>query len=160
MTTLVDDRLSFPQRFHLSYDRLGDAGGCRHGRSDPRLGRRHVRRGPGFGSQHEDRGTGAAGGSASRPRAGPDDPAESVQFADGRVFPAGNGQALVRQEAEIIYLAIPLRNVGAGLAMLRGYRLESELGSNVAHDPRGVALHLRGDPAPRRRRSPHSSGTY
>lgn len=92
--------------------------------------------------------------------AGPDDPAESVQFADGRVFPAGNGQALVRQEAEIIYLAIPLRNVGAGLAMLRGYRLESELGSNVAHDPRGVALHLRGDPAPRRRRSPHSSGTY
>jgi hypothetical protein len=55
---------------------------------------------------------------------------------------------VVRQEAEIIYLAIPLRNVGAGLAMLRGYRLEGELGSSVAHDPRGVARHLRGDPAP------------
>ncbi len=80
--------------------------------------------------------------------AGPDDPAQSVQFADGQVFAAGNGQALVRQEAEVIYLAIPLRNVGAGLAMLRGYRLEGELGSNVADDPRGVARHLRGDPAP------------
>jgi hypothetical protein len=80
--------------------------------------------------------------------AGPDDPAESVQFADGRVFPTGNGLALVRQEAEVIYLAIPLRNVGAGVAMLRGYRLEGELGSNVAHDPRGAARHLRGDPAP------------
>jgi hypothetical protein len=80
--------------------------------------------------------------------AGPYDPAQSVQFADGRVFPADNGQALVRQEAEIIYLAIPLRNVGAGLAMLRGYRLEGELGSNVARDPLGVARHLRGDPVP------------
>jgi hypothetical protein len=78
----------------------------------------------------------------------PDDPAQSVQFADGQVFAVGNGQALVRQQAGVIYLAIPLRNVGAGLAMLRGYRLEGDVGSNVAHDPRGVARHLPGDPAP------------
>ena len=41
---------------------------------------------------------------------GPDDPAESVQFTDGRVFPVNNGQALVQDEAGIIYLAIPLHN--------------------------------------------------
>ena len=78
---------------------------------------------------------------------GPDDP-ESVQFADGRVFPVSSGQALVHDEAANIYLAIPLHNEGAGLALLRGYRLEGEPGSDVAHDPRGVARHLRGDPPP------------
>jgi hypothetical protein len=79
---------------------------------------------------------------------GPDDPEASVQFADGQVFAVDNRQALIRQEAEIIYLAIPLLNVGAGLALLRGYRLEGEVESNLAHDPRGVARHLPGDPAP------------
>jgi hypothetical protein len=81
--------------------------------------------------------------------AGPGDGAESVQFADGRVFPVGNGHALVRQEAGVIYLAIPLCNVGAGLAALHGYRLQGESAGDVAKDPRGVAGHLRGDPPPR-----------
>ncbi len=44
--------------------------------------------------------------------AGPDDLAESVQFADGRVFPVGSGQAPAVQDAGVVYLAIPLRNVG------------------------------------------------
>ena len=78
----------------------------------------------------------------------PGDGPESVQFADGRVFPVGGGHALVRMDAEVIYLAIPLSNVGAGLAMLHGYRLQGETASEVAKDPRGVAGHLRGDPAP------------
>ena len=80
--------------------------------------------------------------------AGPGDAAESVQFADGRVFPVGHGRALVRPDDGIIYLAIPLSNVGAGLAMLHGYRLRGEAAADVASDPRGVAGHLRGDPAP------------
>ena len=78
----------------------------------------------------------------------PGDGPESVQFADGRVFPVSGGHALVRLDAEVIYLAIPLSNVGAGLAMLHGYRLQGEPASEVAKDPRGVAGHLRGDPAP------------
>ena len=80
--------------------------------------------------------------------AGPGDGAERVQFADGRVFPVGGGQALILLEAEVIYLAIPLSNVGAGVAMLHGYRLRGEPASEAANDPRGVAGHLRGDPAP------------
>jgi hypothetical protein len=80
--------------------------------------------------------------------AGPDDPAESVQFADGRVFPVGTGQALAERDGGVVYLAIPLRNVGAGLAVLRGYHLQGEPASHVADDPRGPARHLRGDPPP------------
>jgi hypothetical protein len=78
---------------------------------------------------------------------GPDD-AQSVQFADGRVFPVGNGHALVQQDTGVIYLAIPLCNVGTGLAMLRGYRLQGESAGDVVQDPRGLARHLRGDPSP------------
>jgi len=83
--------------------------------------------------------------------AGPDDPAESVQFADGRVFPVSGGQALAAQDAGVVYLAIPLRNVGAGLAVLYGYHLQGEPASRVAQDPRGAARHLRGDPPPQPR---------
>jgi hypothetical protein len=82
---------------------------------------------------------------------GPDDVAKSVQFADGRVFPVGNGHALIQQDAGVIYLAIPLCNVGAGLAMLRGYRLQGEPAAAVAEDPRGVAGHIRGDLVPQPR---------
>lgn len=83
--------------------------------------------------------------------AGPDDPAESVQFADGRVFPVGNGQALAVQDAGAVYLAIPLCNVGVGLAVLRGYHLQGEPATHVAQDPRGPARHLRGDLPPQAR---------
>lgn len=83
--------------------------------------------------------------------AGPDDPAENVQFADGRVFPVGSGKALAQQDKGIIYLAIPLCNVGAGLAMLRGYHLQGESAGTVAKDSRGAARHLRGDPPPQPR---------
>ncbi len=80
--------------------------------------------------------------------AGRDEGEQSVQFADGRVFPVSTGQALIRNDAGTIYLAIPLCNVGTGLAMLRGYRLQGESASDIAQDPRGVARHLRGDPPP------------
>jgi hypothetical protein len=80
--------------------------------------------------------------------AGPEDPTASVQFADGLVFPVGNGQPLVQRDSGIIYLAIPLRNAGAGLATLRGYRLQGEPAAHVTEDSRGVARHLRGDAPP------------
>jgi hypothetical protein len=78
----------------------------------------------------------------------PGDPAEPVQFADGRVFAVGGGVATIADTAGVIYLAIPLHNVGAGLAVLRGYHLEAESAQQVAADPRGPARHLRGDLAP------------
>jgi hypothetical protein len=76
------------------------------------------------------------------------DSAEPVQFADGRVFDVGSGRPLVQQEDGVIYLALPLRNVGAGIAQLRGYHLEPESAESALRDPQGPARHRRGDTAP------------
>jgi len=54
----------------------------------------------------------------------------------------------VQQDNGVTYLAIPLRNVGAGIAQLRGYRLDPEVAQVVAEDPLGPARHRRGDTAP------------
>jgi hypothetical protein len=78
----------------------------------------------------------------------PEDPSEQVQFADGRVFEVGGGGATVRDEHGVIYLALPLRNAGAGTALLRGYHIEAESAQDVAQDPLGPARHRRGDQAP------------
>jgi hypothetical protein len=77
-----------------------------------------------------------------------EDPDEQVQFADGRVFAVHAGSALVGQADGVIYLAIALRNVGAGIAVLRGYHLEPHDAQRVAEDPLGPARHRRGDRAP------------
>jgi hypothetical protein len=78
------------------------------------------------------------------------DPPEQVQFADGRTFEVRAGRAMVRRENDVIYLAIPLRNVGSGIAVLHGYHLEPEAAQRVAQDPLGPARHRRGDHAPDR----------
>jgi hypothetical protein len=78
----------------------------------------------------------------------PDDPDEKVQFADGRVLDVRAGRGMLRCESGVIYLAIPLRNVGTGIALLRGYHLEGESPEAVASDPQGTARHRRGDRAP------------
>ena len=88
-----------------------------------------------------------------------EDPAEQIQFADGRTFAVGDGRAMVRHEDGVIYLAIPLRNVGSGIAVLHGYHLEPEGAEKVAQDPLGPARHRRGDPAPDDRPSSSSSAT-
>jgi hypothetical protein len=78
----------------------------------------------------------------------PEDPDVQVQFADGRVFAVSGGRALVREDGTVVYLAIALRNAGAGMALLRGYRLEAEPAERVRRDPAGLARHRRGEPAP------------
>jgi hypothetical protein len=77
-----------------------------------------------------------------------DDPPDEVLVADGRVFEVSHGRALFHQQHDVIYLALPLRNAGTGIAQLRGYRLEAEPASRVREDPLGPARHRRGDPEP------------
>ena len=79
---------------------------------------------------------------------GPDDPSAQVQFADGMVFSLPPGQPLVERSAETIYLAIPLCNLGAGIAVLRAYHLQADSARKVAEDPQGAARHRRGDRPP------------
>ncbi len=68
-----------------------------------------------------------------------DDPPEEVQFADGRVFKAGHGTVLFYHESNVIYMALPVRNAGTGIAYLYGYRLEAEPARQVETGNLGAA---------------------
>jgi hypothetical protein len=58
----------------------------------------------------------------------PEDPDVDVIFGDGEAFHIRSGSGLAERRGEVIYLAIPLRNVGTGLAVLQAYDL-------IAMDP-------------------------
>jgi hypothetical protein len=55
----------------------------------------------------------------------PEDPPERVTFLD-RTFTVNGGVAHVEEHDERVYMAIPLRNVGAGLAVLHGWQVYPE----------------------------------
>src|SRR2546428_3710408 len=65
------------------------------------------------------------------------DPAEKVGFADGKwvVAPGGGGVAEVGDRA--VYLALALRNVGTGIAVLHGWRFypERRMSGDDTHAP-------------------------
>jgi hypothetical protein len=50
-----------------------------------------------------------------------DDPAQKTMFADGRWVHAEGSQAVVDEEGGTIYLALAVRNVGSGIAVLQGW---------------------------------------
>lgn len=53
----------------------------------------------------------------------PEDPPEPAMFGEGRVLMPGNGLASIERDGKSIYLAIPLRNVGAGMGILHGWHI-------------------------------------
>jgi len=53
----------------------------------------------------------------------PDDPDLKVGFVDGRWFKVTGGMAVAEATDEAVYLAMSLRNVGSGMAVLDGWRL-------------------------------------
>jgi hypothetical protein len=55
------------------------------------------------------------------------DPAEEVQWGDDHKIVLGGGVAWVEVVGENVYLAMSLRNVGPGLGVLRGWRVQPEL---------------------------------
>jgi len=65
-----------------------------------------------------------------------DDPPQKVGFADDVWLHAPGGQADARATDDAVYLAIAVRNVGTGIAVLHGWHLypEIQLGVN-AHTP-------------------------
>ena len=50
-----------------------------------------------------------------------DDPVQKVLWRDRHVARLSGGRAIAEHEGGVIYLAISLRNVGAGLALLHGW---------------------------------------
>jgi hypothetical protein len=53
----------------------------------------------------------------------PEDPPEPAMFGTGKVLMPGNGLASIERDGDLIYLAAPLRNVGAGMAILHGWHI-------------------------------------
>jgi hypothetical protein len=54
----------------------------------------------------------------------PEDPPEPAIFGTGKVLMPGNGlMSIERGEDDRIYMAIPLRNVGAGMAVMHGWHI-------------------------------------
>ncbi len=64
-----------------------------------------------------------------------EDPPEKIGFVDGKWFRPAGGHAVAEVADGAIYLAMPLRNVGTGLAVLHGWYLRPDrlLGSDAAH---------------------------
>jgi hypothetical protein len=54
-----------------------------------------------------------------------DDAAQKVSWVDEHRVVLRNGLAAIQEEAAAMYLAIPLRNVGSGLAVLHGWNISA-----------------------------------
>ena len=52
-----------------------------------------------------------------------EDPPEPAIFGSGKVLMPGNGLATIERDGGDIAMAIPLRNVGAGMAVLHGWHI-------------------------------------
>jgi hypothetical protein len=65
-----------------------------------------------------------------------DDPVQKVRFADGHWIRTEGSQAIIDEESGVLYLALALRNVGAGLAVLQGWHPWPDLvTTGVDHPP-------------------------
>jgi len=75
----------------------------------------------------------------------PDDRAQKVGFADNHWLRLRDGLAAVQEQHGNVYMAMPLRNVGQGIAVLHGWYLHPErAGSEVPPGPlEEFRLHMR-----------------
>jgi hypothetical protein len=64
-----------------------------------------------------------------------DDPMQKIMFADGHWVRAEGSQAVIDEEDGVLYLALPLRNVGAGIAVLQGWHPWPDLVRADVHHP-------------------------
>lgn len=75
----------------------------------------------------------------------PEDPDQKVIFGDGRTVGVRGGHAAVEMVDDVVYLAIPLRNVGAGLAVLQRYDLLTRNPIEESEYRRSHGLHDRSE---------------
>jgi hypothetical protein len=61
-----------------------------------------------------------------------DDPAEAIGFSDGHWVTVRGGGAAVEADGDVVYLALSLRNVGSGIAVLQAWQAQDTLVSAVA----------------------------
>lgn len=63
-----------------------------------------------------------------------DDPQQKIMFSDRHWVHTSGSQAVVEEQEQTLYLALPVRNVGAGIAVVQGWYLWPQLArTDVAH---------------------------
>jgi len=67
-----------------------------------------------------------------------EDPPQKVGFADGKWLAVPGGQAVAEAGSDAVYLAIALRNVGSGIAVLHGWHFYA--GRQMGSDARPTAV--------------------
>ena len=64
-----------------------------------------------------------------------DDPPQRIGYADGRWVQAAGSGAVLEATDDAVYLAISVRNVGRGIAVLHGWRFYAETSLRTDHAP-------------------------
>jgi hypothetical protein len=65
-----------------------------------------------------------------------DDPVQKIMFLDGHWIRTEGSQAVIDEDGGTLYLALPLRNVGSGIAVLQGWHPWPDLAhAGVDHPP-------------------------
>lgn len=77
-----------------------------------------------------------------------DDRGQAIGFADGRWLSIPGGGAVLEAADGAVYLAVSLRNVGAGLAVLQGWRAQSVAGTQPESEAVWRELIANADVAP------------
>jgi hypothetical protein len=74
-----------------------------------------------------------------------DDPPQKIGFVDDRWFLAEGGRGIAEVGDSAVYLAIPLRNVGSGIAVLHGWSFSAteQLGGGGLQDHRDPSEFIR-----------------
>jgi hypothetical protein len=70
-----------------------------------------------------------------------EDPVEKISFQDDHWIHVEGGKAHVEASADAVYLAIPLRNVGQGIAVLDGWAFQPERLSGARQRPDTDGFH-------------------
>lgn len=65
----------------------------------------------------------------------PQDPEQQVQFHEGKSLTVPGGEAKLDVTEATVYMAISVRNVGTGLAVMRGWHVEIGLREERSHPP-------------------------
>jgi len=63
------------------------------------------------------------------------DPEQKIQFMEGKFLKVGGGAATLEVTDAVVYMVISVRNVGTGLAVMHGWRIEVNAQPQLTHPP-------------------------
>jgi len=65
------------------------------------------------------------------------DPPQKIQYPEGTALKVDGGSAAIEVTDDVVYLAVSVRNVGSGVAVLHGWAVQVGLTTERSHPPLG-----------------------